>query len=582
MDNKKGKNYAVVDLSGEFKDYISADNTDISGSDVILLVEDESIPVSQISLRYNLNAIPEATVIVALGRNVKNQNRSNIYGKITAIKQMAKIKILIKGKLGDWSPVGGLQWPEVKEGAIIFMGYVSGLSYRRTSGRVSLVINAISKIIDLAMSSGGSKDVVPGSPADLLLPTLTDEAGVTGSAAGTADTKFAIELEKNTIEDFSKAVLTCLVKLSKTNFIQLNNLVWCPGSVPPNNTADNTRASNVIEGIDEWLGIANYSTKGKITDYVKSYKFSNNVPSFAVAKACLSISRYICNSLASTSMWGMIVGKICAEFGCGIIPMARAALFAPILPMARQHQITVYPEDYVDFNFSCMAQTPLYGFGVIVNYQFFTIGGTTEKASCIGPTYVAKDNKIVDGMYMFGQAPSWIDDWTNTDPNAAKNPAVVSMTSSVSNTTTGNTPNNSVKRNLTDEAGKYDTALHNYAKMMYASNALRAREGVIVGKLRFDIAPGITIKIQSKSQNEDEGFNGVDDLAVPLIGFVAKVTITIDAEQAAASTSIELTNLRTEAENKEDRFSMTTHPFFSNYFEYAPIVPELSLPPTRD
>lgn len=583
MDNRQGKNYAVVDLAANLNEYL-ADGQITSGGNVIVQIKEVEVPVSQVSLRYGLNAIPEATIVVALGKDVKTNELSNSYAIAKDIKQMVPIKISIRGSLGDWSTFGNEQWPDATEPVVIFMGYVSGMTYRRTSGRISLVINAVNQLIDLALSSGGSKDVVPNSPADLLLPTLVASAGSTNqSAAGTADTKFYLDLNASVITDFSKAILTCLYNVSLNNRLQLNNkLVWCPGTINQKKSEEeeNKKASRAIKGFGDWLGIANYSADKIKEKYTRLYPLA--LDSFPKDAACRSISRQISNSLASTSMWGMLVGSICAEFSCGIIPMARSAIFAPILPMAKKHQITLFSEDYVDFNFSCMSQTPLYGFAIISNYTFFTFSGKTGSSQCVGASYIAnvEGASEIDGMYMFGQAPDWLDSWTNFDPVANKNPAVVSMTSGTSNTGVGGSPNPSVNRDLNQESTQYSNALNKYAKMMYATNALRSREGVIVGKLRFDIAPGTTIKISSGSR--DKSASGLDSLAEPLIGFVAKVTITIDSEQAAASTSFELTNLRTETENSEDRFSMETHPFFSNYFEYAPIVPELSLPPVKD
>ena len=583
MDNRQGKNYAVVDLAANLNQYGDVNDEITSGGNVIVQINGVEIPVSQVSLRYGLNAIPEATVVVALGKDVKTNELSKSYAIAKAIKQMVPIKISIRGSLGDWSTFGNEQWPDATEPVVIFMGYVSGMTYRRTSGRISLVINAVNQLIDLALSSGGSKDVVPNSPADLLLPTLVPSAGSTNqSAAGTADTKFYLDLNASVITDFSKAILTCLYNVSQKNFLQLNNkLVWCPGTTVPTSSEENKKASRAIDGFGDWLGIANYKENEIKEKYARPYPLA--LDSFPKDAACRSISRQISNSLASTSMWGMLIGSISAEFSCGIIPMARSAIFAPILPMAKKHRITLFSEDYVDFNFSCMSQTPLYAFAIISNYSFFTFSGKTGSDKCVGASYVANvkgAEEVPDGMYMFGQAPDWLDSWTNFDPVANTNPAVVAMTSGTSNTGVGGSPNPSVNRNLNQESIQYSSALNKYAKMMYATNALRSREGVIVGKLRFDIAPGTTIKISSGRR--DKAYNGLDSLAEPLIGFVAKVTITIDAEQAAASTSFELTNLRTETENQEDRFSMETHPFFSNYFEYAPIVPELSLPPVKD
>lgn len=112
---------------------------------------------------------------------------------------------------------------------------------------------------------------------------------------------------------------------------------------------------------------------------------------------------------------------------------------------------------------------------------------------------------------------------------------------------------------------------------------------MLVGKLRFDVSPGMTIKIKGDSArnvgiipaltNQQLGVSvkiekGVDTLATDLYAFVSGVVVNINAEDQAAATTFKLTNIRTAAENSKDGlFSMTVHPFFNNnYFRSAPLV----------
>jgi hypothetical protein len=132
-----------------------------------------------------------------------------------------------------------------------------------------------------------------------------------------------------------------------------------------------------------------------------------------------------------------------------------------------------------------------------------------------------------------------------------------------------------VQRNPDDEVNDWNNVMERYAQMIYAANALRGREGTIVSKLRFDICPGTTIRVKS---NTDRNSDGVSELAADLLGLVAQVTVNINAESATASTTLKLTNLRTDVENLSDRFSLESHPFFDeNFFEQAPLVPSLTV-----
>jgi hypothetical protein len=585
MAKKKGENWAITDLSGQSN--LATLGMGMSSGNVIVTIAGTVIPVAQFSMRYGLNSIPDATVVVALGRDARTQKLSAVYDVVSQIKQMAEAKVEITGDLGDWAPRGGgiaggkQRWPAGP--AIIFMGYVSGLTYRRSTGRVNLVINLTQQLIDLTMSSGGSKDVIPGAPDDLLLPTLTPGSG--GEWAGCADTKYALDLESQLPVDYSKALLDCLHYVSQDNKLQSHSREsWCPGNPLGSNPTDplegNIRVARILEGYGQWKGIANYTISDYVSKYTRLYPL--DVPASAIKKSSITISKQISSSLAATSIWGLLASNILPDYCCAIIPMAQAAIVAPILPMARQHQITISPDDYVDFNMSCMSQRPLYGVGVISTYQLSTYHKGDPKI-CIGSTFVVKAPdpqapEINDGMWMFVPAPRWMDDWTNMDPEAWDGDASVNkMLNEPSHATVGE-EEEAFDRNPDEEAVEYNDAMDKYAQVMYATNALKGREGDLVGKLRFDIAPGTTIKINARG----DLMTGVDTLATSMFGFVVGVSVMIDAENATASTSFQLINLRTEEENKLPRYSMELHPFFNkNYFEYAPIVPQLSLPRDR-
>jgi hypothetical protein len=307
------------------------------------------------------------------------------------------------------------------------------------------------------------------------------------------------------------------------------------------------------------------------------------VPASARNKAATTISGQISSSLAATSIWGVLTNSILPDYGCAIIPLAQNAVLAPLLAMARESQISISPDDYVDLHMNCASQRPLYGVGVLANYQMATVHKEGDAKVCNGSSFVAKADDTQspgfnDGMWMFVNAPRWMDDWTNTDPKALKGNANVNdMLNKPAHNAAGPVEN-AFERNPSSESNDYNDAMTKYAQLIYNLNSLRGRDGTLVGKLRFDIAPGTTIKIKVRG----ELMAGVDTLAVDMFGLVTGVSIAIDAEQGTASTSLQLINLRTAAENASDRYSMAKHPFFGdNYFKYEPLVPALSLPPDR-
>jgi hypothetical protein len=565
----KSNNWAMVDLSAK-----------VGGAEVILYVAETEIPMSQFSMSYGLNDIPRATALVALGRNARTGVQSPIYSQVNVIKQMAPVRVFVRGELGDWSPQGNNgakeSFPVVND-ATIFIGYVAGMSYRRSSGRISLVLNLVGQLIDLALSSGGSKDVVPGAPNDLMLSVYAEGAG----AAGTAAEKFTEDLPVGMQTDFSKGVLKVLDEVSQKNQVQSHNHeFWCgnnPAGAPINNTETNGRAAAVINGNGgKWQGISNLAKGTDVDKYVKDYPLK--IQSNGYEKAATFIGNQVAASLASNSMWGMLIGSILPNFGCGIVPWASGAIVAPILTMASDAQIIIKAEEYVDFDLTTQSQRPLYGVGVLGNYQMGTINKAEDAKLCAGAIFVAKSQEgdpFNDGMWLFVNAPAWIDDWANFDPEAATGDADINKTLNQPSHDATGADKPAIKREPGTEVVEWNNVMQQYARMMYAVNALAGREGTVVGKLRFDIAPGTTVMIQARGDTYLS--EGVDTLATDLYGFVAKVHISINAEQASATTAFEVTNLRTAKENESQRFSMIEHPFFmENYFKYAPLVPALT------
>lgn len=536
------------------------------GGNVIINVNGTELVASQFSMSYGLNSIPTATALIALGRNARTGEKSAVHQAVAQIKQMAPVKVELIGTLRDWD-TNKTQWPRGEH--VLFIGYVSGIAYRRSLGRVSLVLNMVHQLVDLSMSAAGSADVVPGAINDLMLPSSSEGAG--GQVYATAGGKFIGQLPDDIPKDFSEGLLKVLVHLCEENQLQTHDSDWCGGQRGPvNEKRDNSMALDVIRASGEWRGIHNlvgtdeYCAKYPLQIASNGYSFVSNW-----------VGRRVAASLTGDSIWSMLVGSLLPSFGLYLIPIATEAYLAPIIPMCRSIGKTIKANEYVDFNLRMMSQRPLYGVGIFASYNLATVEKTGNSKLCVGATYTARSpqGETNDGMWMFTQAPGWMDGWVNYDPQVLDgNPDVVAMMNQPSHDAAG-VDAEAVDRSPSSEVDGWNDIMANYARMLYASNSLRGRGGSLVGKLRFDIAPGTTLRIEAKGDNT----NLPDDLAANMIGLVANVNITINAEQAAATTSFELTNLRTDDENGDDRMSMGSHPFFPAHFNYAPLVKSLKI-----
>jgi hypothetical protein len=561
----------VIDLSGR---------SATTSAKLVIEFAGVRLPVAMFSTTYALNSIPTATAAIALGRNARTGELSPVYSVMQDLKQMTPVVVRLEGSLGDWSTIspGGIrsEKQQFPSGSfIIFSGYVAGLSYKRSGGTIALMLSMVNNLIDLALSSTGSVDVVPGAPHDLMLPIMLEKAGA--KLASNAASKFVSDLPGKLVEDVSKGILDTIYSVASDNLLQVGT-AWCLGGAPAgeaNKSRANTRATLAIKGFGaDWLGFLNYKDPQDLPSYLSEYPLSLNAS--VLEKIAKSTGERLASSFAGTSMWHALIGSIIPELGLSVVPLNNSAMLVPAFEMARDAGMTIEPNDVIDLNFSVRSQRPLFGVGIMAGQHMGPM--PIKDKQCVGGTYVAALDAVSpvnDGMWLFAPAPSWLDDWSSFDESAIDGDGSVNRLMVLpSNTTTG-ADKIAVASDPAAVVGTWNSVADKYAQMLYAANALQGRDGTLVSKLRFDIAPGSTIRIQG--DNEFIGA-GTDKLASDMFGFVNRVTITINAQDASATTTFNLANIRTAEENESDRFSMITHPFYqSNYFNYAPLIADLTV-----
>lgn len=548
------------------------------------------LPCVQFTMSNGVNAIPTAAALVPLGRNARTKALSAVYPVIQDLKQMARVKVTITGNVGDYSPdgAGGAQdgreqWPTGEH--LLFMGYVAGTSYRRSQGSVSLVVNFVHKLFDLASSSAGSADLVPGAPNSLVFPAFATSAG--GNKAGNGGNLFTEELNADIGQDFSTGIVkvlkeVCNRPLQTHNAIAGDDGVFCDGGPADgreaglNKPSTNLRALGVLDAEGDWKGTTNAGTEYPLDAAKSQYPHAIN-----------QIGNTVFQSLAGTTLWSMLVGGLLPQFGMGVVPLADEAYIVPLTPALTSDTKkckTIYPKEYVDFAMTTMSTRPLYGVGVLTKFTNATLSsGPGDGKVCCGAAYTAElagGDPAAYGQWLFRAPPKWCEDWVSTDPETEKEKDIGKMLNDPSHDTMGEEAG-AIDRDVDKETSDWNDSLKQFAQQIYVANALRDRSGRITGKLRFDICPGSTIIIQEKDLKANSG--GVDNLPTGLVGFVSQVVTTINAEAASATTSFELTHLRTSAEDLEgERFSLKSPPFFDEGFYGAPLVRTLDVNPVGE
>lgn len=536
-----------------------------------------TLPASHLVMQYAVNQIPQAAVFVPLGRSERQQKLSEAYSAVADLFSMTVAVLRLHGNLGDFSPEGDAaggrtQFPPGP--AVLFTGYVRGIVYRRVHGQIGLVVNLSSRLLALTLTAAGSSELIPGSPDDFVIPTLSS---VNGAAFAGSTGTHRLRLLDGIPKDFPKSIVECLKDTAEKSFIQAHEGdcrgIWRAGRSAK---LSNTAILNVLnaDAASGWRGIFNLN--GDTTQY--PLLLDTAAPAIALA-----ISARLASSLAATHFWGAVTYAAIADFGMAFLPTASDAYLAPILRNASEHAFTIYPDEYADLVMTAGSMTPLYGVAVVqAGPQLSTQKGTeSDSRWCVSGTYIAKTNNELDypdGPWMFVQAPDWFSQWSRSFTGITPEEHMSDLVNKPSKSVV-DTPK--VVRNAKDRNPRgAAAALQAYAKMRYTENVLRGREGTIVGKLRFDIAPGTLLKVSGQTRDKARGGRSAaeDKLATDMFGFVSQVTIAINAQQSSATTSFRLTEVRTAEENQRASVTMADHPFFgNNYFRHRPLVPELAV-----
>lgn len=534
---------------------------------------------------WGINELPICNCTLAVGRNVLDG-----MSPAAAHQQLTLFDILPRGRVYaqiDGEFATNVSWPSTA--AMIFDGYVTGLGYRKMNGQLQLVCSIIHWLSDLAFSSTLSQQSHPSNPSDYTFQAIyaTVNPGGAAAAAGVLPGMVANSVAPNLFV-WDNIVNDLWGKVLKSFFVQLSNTdtLEVPGIIANAATSfgKNTVALKALARIE---GTGGTPQDLKLSGYnvplsLDSSALGDGNIAFQVAE---SIQQHIGNitldSLARTTLWDTLVGGIAPQFMFGVIPQVDKALVVPITPGLRQtyrNTISHLEYDYVDFN--AAIPRPIGAMAVMAGQQNQfggeAAGGVQNpnipSITGVGGFYASPNIKPGQGMLRFIGAPAWL---ANV-PSSATSPLTTTGVKGKIAIGTATTPGGGGatrggRGGVTQSAAALGSvALYNrYAQSMYIVDALRGRMALLVGKLRFDLAPGTSVLVEGKSEQhlaED------DRLGQNNVGMIAKISIGIDAEGQRAGTSYQLINLRTEEENSDNSKSVARHPLYSKVFVGAPLL----------
>lgn len=527
-----------------------------------LEVEEVRYAVAQFTATFAVDTIPIAQCLLAIGRVVgKDGAAAAVHAQGGNLFQMQAAKVIFT-PTGEYSQKD--KWPEGSQ--IIFDGLVTGVSFRKVNGKIHAVVNLVHWLENLRFSSCLNANAHAGNPAEFTLPAVLRAIGGTGAKLGqpvyVSHMTAAQLVSAQVTEDLWESIKTVFCGLARIPVLSTVVNAACGGT---GDARLNERAISALSQIE--------GPSGEGSPCGRPYKWGVPLPlridgiKLVAIAAGNAIGRELVASYANTTFWDKLVMGFRTQFSLAVVPMVDTAIVIADVPAftgAFWREIT--PDEYDSLDLNCQLSKPLRGVGIVAGTPSVT-GAVTEpgyKFPRIGGCFTVDAISPGDGVMMFVRAPPWLEGLiSSAGAHAHQNTGISSKSPSPAVGSDGDLVQVPAGADETvDTFGPNAYLLFNrFAKDMYYRNVLRGRSGTLSGKLRFDIAPGSIIRIKG---SEEKFIGAEDDLAVTLEAYVSAVTVTINAEAAAAGTAFNLHYIRTRKEDVDppERERLEEHPLF--------------------
>lgn len=524
--------------------------------------------VVSISATFGLNAIPTASLVVAVGVDARTGEPATIHKVRPELKNRDPVEVRLKVKSHS-----GRTERQPDQDILIFKGYLSGIGYQRSFNNANFVIHVVHWLDDLNNTSAVHGDWFPSAPYDLAQSASAVTIGLIGTTGGAqpvpnVDPSGAIVTIENVQTDLWGSVLKPIFqRIASTRH---------PRTQCAAGPKDNAAAVKALEKIPD-------GAPGAVPLGLDLGTASVNV----AAAIRHGLTQDLRRGINFTTLWNKIVAELGPSYFFSIAPCVEYAYPVPFFgglkkawvpPGNREYSIMADEYSYANFN-SNMAQVleSVVIFHTPVLQSFNGAGPPLippEGFCAPAGDYPKSTNQDRDGLKLVKELPSWL---TNTAPGDAYSDESTGVNGPVLGDTAsgaeqyGNTqPKAGYKQPHLVLADIKDIA-DKFAKHWYKSELLQQRVGELSGKLRFDIAPGSTISIELPPRDRDQNGGNPDGA---MFASVVSVSYVINAERAAAGTSFVLAHVRTKEENDNEDYTEDKPPLYKQGWPGGKLVKE--------
>jgi hypothetical protein len=521
-----------------------------------LVVDGKELPCIRCNVDYELNAIPQASATLAVGRDF-NGNASPTHALASNFVDRAPAQIYITpNAMGQdaQSATGsgdlGLSGDEVR----IFDGYVTAAGFTRSRGSAQFTVQMEHWLSEIGFSSVFSKSSHPGNPGQYSFGALSpsDEAGANWSTLGLGY-KF-IDSGKVTRDFWGESLLPFLKMLCR------QDAFWSWDSRIK--VADDAKNDGALKALNRF----NSPCQQKLAmDLTPDADVVHNI----MEQAGDAVSKP--GFLANQTLWDLLIGTFASEYLFSVVPRVEDAIVAPFIPGYRKSFVTIDANAEVTVEWMRGLGRPLRGVGILAGVAS-TSGATMSGQGAPGTLgvggFYTPDPTDKKGIIIIKKGPDWM-----TKLYAPSRYASDSSGASGKAIGTAVQPGGKKVNNVPDDITTRLKAivlpfLDRFAQAHYVLEKLRTRQAVCSCPFRLDIAPGSTVLVE----NEGEQHITNDPLKTPFYGHVARVSISVDGEQPSIGTSFHLSHIRSAQENTSDKTSIAKHPLYKNTFSGCSLV----------
>lgn len=569
---------------------------------------------------FELNSIPTAIVNIALGRRADDVDVvSAIHYYVDDFKIQLPATVWCQAKVGETS-TGPCPLCMPTEPFVVFEGYVTGTGFRRSTSNTELSLSLTHWLTDLNFSSCTAKQSHPLNPAQIYNPinhVMTEELSGGSFLDGVQPTVIGQELA---IQFFNALTLTsdfwggeqivgpdgylpsglkdyflALTRMQRINANQIVNLSGADTSFDAVLPELNWEACRALQRFEPNAKVPAHGIDEE--GYVLGVKLAmedNPTLSSHIADAIATAVGTESLDVASTmTLWDKLAGQFHAEYRYAVVPTVLKALVVPFTPGLRGEMVdgeetlvhrVLLAAHYESIEFSSIVPRPLRGVGIFMGRKFNagasfdkkagisyrSFGGWFDKMTKINPGDPEPDPRYKEGLILFKEAPNWLNNlapgWPYAADSTGKNNTVKTTTSPDAGAPTTEDSQKEILENAAD------TIWNQYARSLYVDEILKNRQGVITGPVRFDIAPGSTLKVEVA---EDKFVQNVLFPGIPSEELcdsqytkfyycaVLRVSTAIDCQNARAYTTFYVAHIRDYNENQDNSTSIEEHPLWS-------------------